>query len=367
MSRVRSRFRQIGRYHRAEMIDVHRRLIAAVGLVVLVVLWGSIGFYWIGRGHEDWPFFQCVYMTVMTVTTVGYGEVLKGMEDNSSAKLFAIGVMIVGFTTGGFLLSTLTALLVEGDLGRLRRKKKMRKTIESLKGHTIVCGAGSTGRHVIQELIATETPFVAIDTDEERLLDVCKLHPSGIVPYIVGDATSEVVLHAAGLDRARGLVAALREDKDNLFVVISARAVNPAARIVARSGDVRVFELMRKAGANSVVSPNFIGGMRLASELLRPNVVEFLDEMLRDRDMNLRIEEVDIPKESGFAGKSLRESRIRDVTDALVLAIREKGRGAFHYNPGPDTRLEGGTTLVVLGRMASVKKLRDAVATGFSQ
>lgn len=351
----------------ARVTDVHRRLLAAVGMAFLVILWGSIGFFLIGRGTEDWPFLDCVYMTIISVTTVGYGEVLPGMDHNPSARLFAIGVMLVGFATGGFLLSTLTALFVEGDLARLRRKKKMRKTIESLRDHTIVCGAGSTGRHVIQELLATDTPFVAIDTDEERLLEVSKLHPSGIVPHIVGDATSEVVLHQAGIDRARGLVAALREDKDNLFVVISARSMNPAARIVARSGDVRVFELMRKAGANSVVSPNFIGGMRLASELLRPNVVEFLDEMLRDRDLNLRIEEVDIPTGSGFAGKSLRESRIRDVTDALVLAIREKGRGAFHYNPGPDTRLEGGTTLVVLGRAASVRKLRDAVATGFQQ
>lgn len=240
----------------------------------------------------------------------------------------------------------------------------MRKVIDALSGHVIVCGAGSTGRHVIDELVATSTPFVAIDTDEERLLDAVKHHAAAVVPYIVGDATSDIVLRDAGLERAKGVVAALRDDKDNLFVVISARSVNATARIVARSGDLRVVALLKKAGANSVVSPNFIGGMRLASELLRPNVVEFLDEMLRDRDLNLRIEEVQIPEGSSFAGKTLRDSHIRDVSDALVLAIRDGPKKAFHYNPGPATVLAGGTTLVLLGRSASVAKLRDAVGTG---
>ena len=350
----------------ARMSEVQRRVIVAVGVVLCVILLGSVGYWWIGLGVRDWAFFDCVYMTVISVMTVGYGETLTGMETVPGARGFTIAVIVVGFASGGFLLSTLTALIVEGDLARSRRKKKMRKLIEGLKGHVIVCGAGSTGRHVVEEMIATETPFVAIDVDEERLREICDAYPQTVVPYIVGDATAEHILHEAGIARARGLVAALRDDKDNLFVVISARASNPAARIVARSGDRRVFDLMRKAGANAAVSPNLIGGLRLASEMIRPNVVEFLDEMLRDRELNLRIEEVEIPVGSPFAGKTLRDSRIRDVTDALVLAIRDKGRGGFQYNPGPEARLEGGLTLVLLGRAASVKKLRDAVATGFS-
>jgi voltage-gated potassium channel len=347
------------------MTELYRRVLVAAGVVFLVILLGSVGYYAIG--HGEWTFLNCVYMTVISVTTVGFGEVLPGMEHNDGARAFTILVVLVGFASGGFLLSTLTAVIVEGDLGRLRRKKKMRKVIEALSGHMIVCGAGSTGRHVIEELIATNTPFAAVDTDEERLLELCRNHPLGAVPYVVGDATDESVLHEAGITRAGGLVAALREDKDNLFVVITARSANPGARIVARSGDLRVFDLLRKAGANAVVSPNLIGGLRLASELLRPNVVEFLDEMIRDRDMNLRIEEVGIPAGSAFSGKTLRDSRIRDATDALVLAIRGKERGSFHYNPGPDTVLAGGTTLVVLGRAASVAQLRAAVGKGFDR
>jgi voltage-gated potassium channel len=295
--------------------------------------------------------------------TVGFGE-LRGMDAMPGARAFTILVVLVGFGAGGFALSTLTAVIVEGDLARLRRKKKMKRTIDALSAHTIVCGVGSTGRHVVEELVATGTKFVVIDHDEEKLRELVERHPNMTVPHIHGDATADVVLREAGIERASGLVAALREDKDNLFVVITARAANAGARIVARSGDLRVFELMRKAGANAVVSPNFIGGMRLASELLRPNVVEFLDEMVRDRDMNLRIEEVAIPTGSAFAGKTLRESRIRDVTDALVLAIRDRDRG-FRYNPGPDAVLDAGVTLVLLGRIASVAKFRDAVGSGF--
>jgi voltage-gated potassium channel len=344
------------------LLDVQRRLLIALGVVLAVIVAATLGYWWIGDGR--WEFFDCLYMTVISVTTVGYGEELPGMEKVRAARIFTMCVVVVGFAAGGFMLSTVTALIVEGDLGTLRRKRKMRKVIDGLSGHTIVCGAGSTGHHVIQELVVTGTPFVAIDTDEQKLVELAEHHPDLVVPFIVGDATEDEVLRDAGIERAKGLVAALREDKDNLFVVITARAANASARIVARSGDVRVFELMRKAGANAVVSPNFIGGMRLASELLRPNVVEFLDEMIRDRDMNLRIEEVAIPSGSAFAGKTLRESRIRDVTDALVLAIRDQGRG-FQYNPGPDTVLASGVTLVLLGRTASVAKLRSAVGTGF--
>ena len=346
----------------ARMSEVQRRVIVAVGVVLCVILLGRVGYWWIGLGVRDWAFFDCVYMTVISVMTVGYGETLTGMETVPGARGFTIAVIVVGFASGGFLLSTLTALIVEGDLARSRRKKKMRKLIEGLKGHVIVCGAGSTGRHVVEEMIATETPFVAIDVDEERLREICDAYPQTVVPYIVGDATAEHILHEAGIARARGLVAALRDDKDNLFVVISARASNPAARIVARSGDRRVFDLMRKAGANAAVSPNLIGGLRLASEMIRPNVVEFLDEMLRDRDKNLRMEEVEVSATCAAAGKSLREAKLREVTEALVLAFREPGRKALSYNPGPDAILQPGSLLIVLGTQDAVAKLREFLA-----
>ncbi len=345
------------------MPNVVRRLLLAMAVSLTVFLLGTLAFWLVGGGR--WSVDECAYMTVISVTTVGYGETLPGMETVQGARLVAAIVIVVGFISGGFALSVLTAALVESDIGRLRRQRLMRKEISSLSNHVIVCGVGTTGRHVVDEMVATATPFVAIDLNEERLQAVAAEHHPHHVPYVVGDATEDAVLQKAGIERARGIVAALPGDKDNLYVVVTARNASPNARIVARGGDIRVFDKLRKAGANAVVSPNFIGGNRLASEMLRPHVVEFLDEMVRDRDMNLRLEEVLVPAGSAFAGKKLRDTRIRDVTDALVLAMRDSHGGPFRYNPGPDTVVEGGTLLVVLGRTASIAKLRAAVETGF--
>src|SRR5574337_732120 len=154
----------------APVSDVHRRVLVALGAVVAVIVWGSVGYYWIGGGR--WSPLDCLFMTVISVTTVGFDEALPGMAAMPGARAFTIAVVLVGFAAGGFALSTITAVIVEGDLARLRRKRKMRKLIDGLCGHTIVCGAGSTGRHVIEELVATGTPFVAVDTDETRLLEL---------------------------------------------------------------------------------------------------------------------------------------------------------------------------------------------------
>lgn len=343
------------------MPELTRRLVWA-GLALLTTLVvGSLGFYVIGDGR--WGLGECAYMTLFSATTVGYGETLEGMDKIPAARGWAAFVILLGVGTFGFAASMFTAFLVESDLTEGFRKKKMRKMIEQLKAHMIVCGVGSTGRHLVREMIAARMPVVAIDTDADRLASLAAEVLPAVLPYIVGDATDDFVLEQAGILRARGLVAALPDDKDNLFVVVSARGANPAARIISRGHDLRVAEKLRKAGANGVVSPNFIGGMRLASEMLRPHVVEFLDEMLRDRDRNLRIEEVEVHAGCPVAGKTLRESRFRDVTEALVLALRERGRKGFVYNPGPDTVLETGSMLVVLGTQDAVHKLRDFLST----
>ena len=218
-----------------------------------------------------------------------------------------------------------------------------------LEGHVVVCGAGSTGRHVVREMAATNTPVVAIDSDAPRLESlIAELTPAQVYA-IPGDATDDELLEQAGVRRAKGVVAALPDDKDNLFIVVSARDMNPGVRIVARCHDLRVADKLRKAGANAMVSPNTIGGMRMASEMLRPNVVEFLDQMLRDRERNLRVEEVVVPEGSALTGKTLRDARLRDHTEALVLALRDSASRMFTYNPGPDARIPAGSILVVLG------------------
>ncbi|MBW2277405.1 MAG: TrkA family potassium uptake protein, partial [Deltaproteobacteria bacterium] len=240
----------------------------------------------------------------------------------------------------------------------------MQKTIDQLSDHVIVCGVGVTGARVVRELVETKTPFVMIDIDHDKVVHVRDLHLEtyGNIPYINGDATQDRVLLQAGVERASGVVAALRGDKDNLYLILSARQINPALRIVARAMEKDAPPKMLRAGADRVVAPNLLGGMRIASEMIRPDVVEFLDVMLRDREQNTRIEQVTLPEGSPLVGCKLADTKIRKNTDVLVIALREND-GAFTYNPGPETVLTAGSTLVVLGARDSVIKLRSSLGS----
>jgi voltage-gated potassium channel len=234
----------------------------------------------------------------------------------------------------------------------------MRGKIEQLAGHVVVAGAGNTGKHVIEELITTRTPFVVIDRSDHMLQAVSEEHCGGKMLYVHGDATLDHVLLAAGVARARGVVAALTHDKDNLYVTLSARSLNPQARIVSKVVEDEAAPKILKAGASSIVNPTMIGARRLASELIRPYVNEFLDQMLRDKDKNLRLEELTIARGSSFAGMALKDTPIRRETRALVIAARGSDE-VFVYNPDPEYVIADGTTLIVLGETESIVKLRQ--------
>jgi voltage-gated potassium channel len=238
----------------------------------------------------------------------------------------------------------------------------MDKMIGQLTDHIIVCGVGSTGSNVVLELAATRTPFVMIDSDEEQLQALSGAIRERGQPalYVIGDATEDRVLIEAGIEAARGLVAALRNDKDNIYIILSARQINPKLRIIARAMEKDAPPKILRAGADQVVSPNLIGGMRIASEMLRPEVVEFLDMMMRDMDMNTRIEQVSLPPSSPLAGKKLMDTNIRKTTDVLVIAIRDID-GRYIYNPGPEAVLSEAATLIVLGDVDSIIRLRQSV------
>ena len=339
---------------------MRNRLVAVFLVLLLVVAGGTAGYYLIGDGR--WVLADCLYMTVITLTTVGFGEVLTGMETVQYARGFTLIILLVGMGVVVYFASTLTAFIIEGDLKRAFRQGRMRKRTDKMEKHVIVCGAGSTGRHVVEELIATHTPVVAIDRSLTVLEEIAHHHPKARYSYIVGDATDDDVLVQARLDHATGLVASLSSDKDNLYLVVTARQSNPSLRIVARCIEVEVLEKLRKAGADSVVSPNFIGGMRMVSEMVRPAVVKFLDEMLRDKRAAYRIEEVAIPAGSRVARKTLAEADLRRVTGVSVLAAQPRPDAPYAYNPDPDTTLTEGMVLVVLGPTDDVIKLRKHVA-----
>jgi len=239
----------------------------------------------------------------------------------------------------------------------------MDKALREVKDHVIVCGVGTTGMHVVEELIWTKRALVAIDTDETKLSKLQELS-ADIVPTVAGNAHDDEVLRTAGIERASGLVSALTDDADNLYVVLTARTLNPRLRIISKGVDVEATEKLRRAGADKVVTPSFIGGVRMVSELVRPQVVEFLDLMLRDKKKNHRIEEVTLPAGSSLIGKQLSDSRIRSATNLLIIALRDE-KGDFVFNPRPTETLMAGMALIVLGETDQVLKLRAALTSGF--
>jgi len=339
-------------------MSLSRRLAMGFVFLLVVVIGGGGGYYAIGNGM--WTFGDCLYMTVITVTTVGYGEVLHDMDKIEYARGFTMLLLVFGTGSIVFFASTITAFIIEGDLRNVLFASRMKKRMKRMKDHVIVCGAGSTGRNVIEELLTTGVPVIAIDVRESELREISDKFPNAEFTYIVGDATDDDVMAPTNLPQARGLVAALSSDKDNLYLTVSARQTNPGCRIVARCAEMSHVEKIRRSGADAVVSPNYIGGMRLVSEMLRPAVVRFLDDMLRDRRAAFRIEEVKLGSSAAALGSTLRDARVRERFGMTVLAVRDSDNTSWTYNPDASEKIGPGMTLVVLGSPEQVSALRAA-------
>ncbi|HSD51431.1 MAG TPA: potassium channel protein [Candidatus Methylomirabilis sp.] len=333
---------------------LQKRLAQIGTLFLLVFTAGTTGF----MAVEGWPFFDALYMTTITLSTVGFQEV---HPLSTGGRLVAMALILGG--TGSLLygLSVVTAFIVEGELTGLLGKRRMEKALERLHGHVIVCGAGETGKHVVEELLKTRTPCVVIEQNLDRLKHREKL---GFAPIIEGDATDGEVLGRARIEVARGLIATLPSDKDNLFVILTARELNPTLRIVSRLVEHESHAKLRKAGADAVVSSNQIGGLRLVSEMIRPHVVSFLDTMLRDPQRVLRVEEAEVAQGSPVVGKTLGELNLVSRVGLVVIAKRRGATGEFVYNPRASTLLDVGDFLIVCGEPAQLESLRDFLATG---
>jgi voltage-gated potassium channel len=332
-----------------------QKRLAQIGVLIAAIFTaGTTGF----MAVEGWPFLDALYMTTITLSTVGFQEV---HPLSTGGRLLAMALILGGTGSLLYALSVVTAFIVEGELRGLLGKRRMEKALERLHGHVIVCGAGETGKHVVEELQKTQTPCVVIEQNLAQLKHLERLAPT---PVIEGDATDGVVLSRARIDIARGLITTLPSDKDNLFVILTARELNPTLRIVSRVIEDDSHAKLRKAGADAVVSSNQIGGLRLASELIRPHVVSFLDTMLRDPHRVLRIEEAEVMQGSPVVGKTLDELDLVSRVGLVVMAKRRGAKGEFVYNPKASTPLDTGDFLIVCGEPAQLETLRDILARG---
>ncbi len=320
------------------------KILIATILVLMII--GMAGFHLI----EGWTWFDGLYMVLTTFTTIGYQEVhpLSHAGRVFNAFLIVAGVGLVFLTIG-----SLTQALLEFELGNLYGRRKMDREIAKLSGHYILCGAGRVGRSAGRELARKPVPFVVIESNEAKLQ---RLEPGWLT--ILGDATQEKLLREAHIERARGLVAATTTDATNIYIVLTARSLNPKLRIIARASEEDAEKHLLTAGADSVISPYSFAGHRIAQTFLRPNVLNFLDiATARQGHVGLEIEEVFVDPESSVAGTTIGSSKIRQELGVIVLAIKRDS--GMTFNPEPDDRIEAGDFLIAMGEPASLRRLEE--------
>jgi len=330
------------------MLELARtRLLEVLVLMGVVLGFGTAGYMLV----EGWGAFDSFYMAVITVATIGFGEV---HPLTPPGRVFTIALIFLGLGTTGYAFSQLTAFIVEGDLSTALRRKKMEKRIRNIESHFIICGMGNTGRVVLEELIRTERPLVIIEKDAEK---AAELETQGLL-VIHGDASHDDVLETAGIMKARGIFCVLSHDHENLLLTLAARGLNASVRIVTELHDGRFRDRLTRCGADAVVDSPHIGGLRLASEMVRPVTVGFLDAMIRDRTTAYRFEEVALADASGLTGKAVSQLGGSQGRLPNVVAVKEGTTGRYSINPDPGQKLAAGDVLVVLGTREEIARLK---------
>ncbi|PRT09513.1 potassium channel protein [Bacillus thuringiensis] len=321
-------------------MNARKQLWIAVICMTFVVILGTIGFMTI----EEISLFQAFWMTMITVLTVGYGDAVPVTQ---AGKVFALLIIPVGVGIVTYAIGVVAAMIIEGNLFHAVRRKKMDKQIAQLKNHIIVCGCGRVGLQVVHELQEKKIPFVVVDKDESVL-------EKGKLLYIHGDATEDQVLHHAGISRAAGLVAIVANDAENVFITLTARGLNDAIKIVARSEKPETEEKLRRAGANKVINPSSMAGIHIAKGIANPLTVHYIDTVLYGIEQSFVIEEILVGKDSILVGKSLLESDVRNQFDVTILAILRNGD--IIHNPTGQEKLQEHDMIIVFGLVEKLKQ-----------
>ncbi len=314
-------------------------------LLFLVVGGGMAGFMVI----EGWDFIDSLYMTVQALSTVGYNE---PYPLSNIGKIFTVFLIITGVGSVAFVVRTAGQIMLEERINAALGRRVM-KTIQKLQNHYIICGFGRMGRVICQELQEMGYPFIVVENSTDMTAELDRLG----FPYVAGDATIDEVLTDARIERAKGVVCVVSNDTENVFIALTARGLNPKLNIVSRAATPESVQKLIRAGVNRVVSPYYLGGFRIAQSLLRPTVLDFIETIVHDKDMELRLEEAEISLGSRLDGVSIASSNLRKDLDLIVLAIKG-ATGAMAFNPSFETEIKAGDTLVVLGHRPNLEKLK---------
>ena len=348
----------IGIAAEAERKERIRRAYRAAGVVLLVVTYGTVGYRFLTSGTYSW--LESLYMTMLTLSTIGFEEVIP-VKDSRVMMAFTLSVMCLGIGSLVYFLSSLTAMVVEGDLLYRLWRRRMMRSIDELEDHVVVAGAGRSGIHAVRELRQAGTPIVVVERDADRMEHLLAEFGEDL-PHLVGDALEDAMLITAGIERARGLIATLHEDRDNLFLCLSARQLKPALRIVSKVDEAASAAKFRRVGVDSVVSPARMGGDRIAHEMIQPGVTSFIDTLLGPHG-EILVLELEVSQGSAVAGQSIRDSALGTRTHCLVLGIRDHGEEHYRFNPPAGVVLQPGSTLMALGDAEQLGLLRGLLTS----